>query len=395
MTLTRAVLPALVVLASLTAACVLAMQPMLDHAAAPGWTEGRSADGGALAVRGGLALLELSGMPDRRGRQAAALVGRQAGDLLAVMRFNPRPAIAARGTRLPADLAAMREADRAEIAAFAAASGMPERDLVLANATIETMCSAVVHQPSAKVARNMDFFPPGPLGQATVVQIVREPGRHTYASVGWPAMFGVISGMNDTGLTACILLNWRGEEPPPGEPLPLRVRAILQDCADVESGLAALGAAPVGSRHYVLLADAHRTAIGWWTPTGMQVDRPAADGWLVASNWIRENGAPRPDDLRGSCLLRLCAAQTTTPDDRWFRRILSASYMPMLNAQAMVFDPRRRHLELALADGWIPAAKRGWFVCDLGPALDGADVATVEVTRLLPERPLRHYLLGE
>ncbi len=388
----RTVAAAILVVGSLAAAVVLAGLPMLAHAGAAAWRPGE-ADGARLSVHQGLGILELSGDPARRGRQMAALVGHQGGDLLAVMRFNPQAAMTDQA-RLAQVLAATRSADRAEIEAFAAATGLPADGVLLANATIETMCSAVAHIPSATVARNMDFFPPGPLGQATLVQIVREPGRRTYAAVGWPAMCGVISGMNDAGLSANILLNWKGEEPPPSEPLAFRVRAILQDCTDVASGLAALGAALVGSRHFVLLADAHGAAVAWWTPDGLQIDHPR-DGWLVASNWIREGGVPRGDDRRGGCLMAACRAlDGTVPDPAWFRRVLTASYMPMLNAQAMVFDHRNRRLELALARGLRPAALQPWRRIELGPLLEGGSGATAEVTGLPAATPMPHYLRG-
>lgn len=388
----RAAGAAILVLGSLAAATVLAGLPLLAHAGAAAWRPGEAL-GGRLSVQAGLAILELSGDPVQRGRQMAALVGDQGGDLLAVMRLNPRPVLSDQA-RLRQVLAATRPGDRAELYAFAAAAGLPGDGILLANATIETMCSAVAHVPSATVARNMDFFPPGPLGQATVLQVVREPGRHAYAAIGWPAMCGVISGINDAGLSACILLNWKGAEPPPGEPLAFRVRAILQDCGDVAAGLAALRAAPVGSRHYVLLADAHDAAIAWWGPDGVQVDRPR-DGWLVASNWIRADGTPRGDDRRGGCLLAACAALgPATPDETWFRRVVSASYMPMLNAQAMVFDLRRRRLDLAVADGLRPAATGPWRRIELGPLLDGGSGAAARVERLPAETPMRHYLSG-
>lgn len=385
----RAAAAAALLLATLAGAGALAGMPLLAHAGLARWQPGEAA-GGRLAVRGGLGVLELSGTPAERGRQMAALVGRQGADLLAVMRLNPKAALADR-ERLRRALAATRPGDRAEIAAFAAAAGLPADDLLLANATIETMCSAVAHLPSATVARNMDFFPPGELGRATLLQIVREPGRRTYAAVGWPAMCGVISGMNDAGLSACILLNWKGEDPPPGEPLAFRVRAILQDCGDVAAGLAALAAAPVGSRHYVLLADRGDAAIAWWTPDGLRIDRPR-DGWLVASNWIRAGGEPRADDRRGRCLADACAALgAEAPDGRWFRRVLSASYMPLLNAQAMVLRHRERRLELALASGLRPAATGPWQRVELGPLLDGASADAAAVEPLPAEAPMPHY----
>jgi hypothetical protein len=371
----------------------LACGPLMTHAGAAAWRPG-TALGGRLAVVDGLALLELSGPPELRGRQAAALVGHQGADLLAVMRWNPREPLANQPRRA-AVLAATRAGDRAEIDAFAAATGLDAEAVLRANATIETLCSAVVHLPSARVARNMDFMPAGPLGQATLVQVVREAGRHSYAAVGWPAMSGVISGLNDAGLSACILLNWKAGQPPPGEPLAFRVRAILQDCADVAAGLAAMAASPVGSRHYVLLADGRDAAVAWWAPDGLHVDRPGADGWLVASNGPRDGATPVAGDRRGDHLGRRCAALQAAPDPAWFRRVVSASYMPWLNAQAMVFDLRPRHLELAVAKGTRPAALRPWHVIELGPVLDGAPVDQAVVRRLPAERPMPHYVLGE
>lgn len=385
----KRLLAAALVLATLVIATGFAGMPMLAHARDVRWQPGEAL-GGRLAVVEGLALLELSGTPEQRGRQAAALVGRQGADLLAVMRWTPQEVVADKERRA-AVLGATRASDRAELDAFAAATGADRDALLRANATIETMCSAVAHVPSATVARNMDFFPADALGPATMAQVVREPGRRSYAAVGWPAMAGVISGINDAGLSACILLNWKGGDPAPGEPLAFRVRAILQDCADVEAGLAAMRAAPVGSRHYVLLVDARTAAVAWWAPDGPHVDRPSADGWLVASNWIRDGSGPRADDERGGSLVSACAALTAAPDATWFRRVLSASYMTGLNAQAMVLSSRDRRLELAVAEGLTPAALGGWHVVELGPLLDGAAVDTARVVRLPAETPMPHY----
>lgn len=392
---TAAVLAACLVAASLGAAAALAGHPLLHRAGHPAWRAAALPGGGMLALRGGLPVAEIVGSPAERGRQAAALYGRQAADLLAVMALNPRLAPASRGERLRADLAAVRPRDREEIAAFAAAAGLDAQRLLLANATIETMCSAVADTGTGLVARNMDFFPAGPLGKATVVQVVREPGRMAYAAITWPGMFGVISGMNEAGLSGCILLNWRGAEPPPGEPLALRLRAILQDCRDVPAAVAAMAAAPAGSRHYVLFADGRDAAVTWWTPQGLASDGPRGR-WLVASNWIRDGGGPRADDLRGGSLVRACAALgTAEPERAWFRRVLSSSYMPGLNAQAMVLDPRARRIELALAGTDAgPAALAAWCSLDLAPVLSGAPVSTLAVTALPAVSPMPHYLLG-
>lgn len=384
---------AILVLATVLGTLALAATPPLAHAGSPRWRDAEAA-GGRVALRGGLGLLELAGTAEERGRQHARLAGRQIADLLAVMRFNPAGTIHA--DRLAGCIAAIRPEDRAELAAIAAGTGIPERELLDANATIETMCSAVVRVPPGGppvIARNMDFFPPGPLGQATVLQVARAPGRHAYAAVTWPGMVGVISGLNDAGLTACILLNWHGAQVQPGEPLPLRVRQLLAGCADVDQAVAALGASPVGSRHYVLLADRRRAVLAWWTPDGLRLDLPR-DGWLVATNLERAGGRPVAGDARGACLLACTADAPADPDPAWFRSVVTAGYMPHLNAQAMVFRPAERRLELALAEGGRPAALQPWTSVDLGAILDGAPVTTAQPVALPPAAPRRHYRLG-
>ena len=172
------------------------------------------------------------------------------------------------------------------------------------------------------------------------------------------------------------------------------MRRLLAECGDVESAVRAHAAAGVGSAHYLLLCDARGAAVTWWDADGFHRIVPR-DGWLVASNWVRQGGVPRDDDLRGGCLVRQVAALgATVPERSWFRRVLSASYMPMLNAQAMVLDHRRRHLELARADAG-PAALEPWLDLDLGALLAAETVNPEAVVPLPAERPMRHYLLGE
>src|SRR5690606_20436751 len=124
---------------------------------------------------------------------------------------------------------AIRPQHRAEIAATAAASGLAEAKLATAHLVIECMCSAIAVLPDQdrplRVARNMDFFPADLLGAQTLVQVWRpDDGRRAVASIGWPGFSGVISGMSDAGLSACILLNFAGAGMPPAEPLPLVAR---------------------------------------------------------------------------------------------------------------------------------------------------------------------------
>lgn len=357
--------------ATLALAVGVAAAPLAQRAAAPRWAPGQAGEAGRLRLTDGLPILELQGDAEARGRAAAALTGAQAAELFSVMRWNPRLALADAG-RLASPIAAE---DRAEIAAFAAAAGLDPGRLLAANAILETLCTAAVHVPSALVARNMDFFPPLILARHTVIQVVRAPGRLAYAAVGWPGMVGVISGMNEAGLAACVLLNWLGADPGDGEPLALRVRRLLQACRTVDEAWSHFAASPVGSEHFVLVADPRDAAVLWWTPQGPRRDDPGDDGWLFASNWPRAGARPRSDDRRGVALAEACLA-APRPEPAALRRALAAAYLRGLNAQAMIFDLAARRLELALAEPGRPAARaRTWRIVELAPLLEGRPAA--------------------
>ena len=74
--------------------------------------------------------------------------------------------------------------------------------------------------PLLRVARNMDFFPAKLLGPGTVLTVWRRPGVRTVIGVGWPGYAGIVSGMNDAGLSVCILLQHGA---------PAETNGILQD----------------------------------------------------------------------------------------------------------------------------------------------------------------------
>jgi hypothetical protein len=359
---------------------------LVTLAGQPTWTT--AGDGVArLTQCGTLPVLELSGTPAERGAQAARLVGGIANDLLRLMGLLPTGLLKRGQADFDASVDAIADSDRAQLDAFAQGTGLDPRRLAATNAMIEAMCSAVAHPPY--VARNMDFFPPGTLGAATLLVVEREPGRRTYASVSWPGMIGVISGMNDAGLSACILLNWKAAYPPPGEPLPFVARRLLQDCRDVASAAAAFATSDVGSRHYLLLADARSAAVVWRDREGFHRD-DLHDGWLFCDNLPRADGSSTGH--RAASLRDEAAALPGPPGTAWYRSVLTASYMPLDNAQAMVFDGATRRLELARATDGAAAALQPWLALDLGPLLDGAPAASLAIDPLPPAVPLRHYL---
>ncbi len=349
--------------------------------------------GGTVRVVGDLPLAEFTGDAETRGRAQGELLGKGTGHLLKIMGWTPRLLLGRHGTRFQANVAAISADDRAEITALAQAAGLPPSDLLEANALVDTQCSALIRGPTKEqplmVARNMDYYPAKILGPGTLVSIVRGAGPRTYASIGWPGSIGVVSGMNDRGLVACVLLNHDGPRLPAAEPLTLRLRRMLAEESDVAGAVRRFSAEPVGSSHYVLLADATTACVVWRGLDGIHRD-DLKDGWLAASNGPRVTGAPH--DARGQCLCDRAKGASAEVDAEWMRQSLTASYMTGINAQAMLFIPGRQELHLARGTGYRPAALRPALRLELAGVFAGAGLAGVKPEELPAPVKLSHYL---
>lgn len=353
------------------------------------------AEHGQLTISAGLPIAVVSGTPAEIGAAEGVLFRDRVKPLLSLMGMQPRLLLARGSQRFTTTVAAISADDRIRLTAVGAATGVAPATLIEANALVDAQCSAVVALPSTsqplRVARNMDFFPAKALGPGSVLEIVRLTGKRPYAAITWPGSAAVISGMNDAGLVACILLNHSGPDLPGGEPVGLRLASILQHDADVTSAVARFAASPVASSHYVLLADATTATLVWCETDGLHRDDPV-NGWLTATNGVRREH--QPHDARGFCL-RDCIASATHPDDAWMRQVLSASYMSAINAQAMVFTPATRSLDLAVGTGPHPAALAPWWHVSLAEVFADGDVTRLHVDQLPASTPLRHYTAGD
>ena len=351
---------------------------LLSHdAGAMEWSPG-SAGASSLTTTQGVPVLLLEGDAASTGEAMGRLTAEPLRRLIGAIRLGQT---FADGDRLARLRAAVPADTVAELTAAAQAAGVEPEALISANLVVDSHCSALAVPPMAgqplRVARNMDFFPAKLLGPGTVLTVWRRPGRHAVAAAGWPGYAGVVSGMNDTGLSACILLQHGAPAETDGVPLAFRVRQVLETCATVNEAANALATVPPASRHYVLLADATTSAVVWREGSRQRRDDLGA-AWLAAANGPRQEG--RPQDRRGRCLDGLgatCRATGTAPTDDWMRRSLTASYMKGINAQAMLLTPATRTLDLSTGTGWHPAATNLWHRYDLAAALEGRGPVTV------------------
>jgi len=349
-----------------------------------------------LVTLDGLALAELGGGAAQLGRQAGTLFGDRLPALLGLIRLRP---VLIAGL-LDGTVARLAEGipahHRRELSALAAATGIAERELVAANVLIDVCCTAVVAEPAAErplmVARNLDTFPPGVMGGQTVVSIVRPAGRQAFASIGWPGCVAVLSGMNASGLCGFLLINYAHQATRRGIPLAFALRLLLEECADVEEACARFRSLTPSCHHYLLFADARRSAIVWHDQAGCHRHH-AQDGVLVCSNGRRAAGSGLAEDDRGRLLRRLCAAAGSI-DEAWLRQLLSATYLQAISVHSMLMVPGERRLQLALGSATVPAAHAPWRELDLRAALAGAALSPaggLAVRALGASVPLPHY----
>ncbi len=100
---------------------------------------------------------------------------------------------------------------QAEIQALAKASGVDEQETMVAQCFLDlskmAACSTITLPASAapdhvaRFGRNLDFWSLNVADKYTTLFIIHpDAGRYAFASVGWPGMIGVLSGMNEHGL---------------------------------------------------------------------------------------------------------------------------------------------------------------------------------------------------
>ena len=105
------------------------------------------------------------------------------------------------------------------------------------------------------VGRNFDFDVDPWFDEDKVVEIVAPVGRIPFASVSWPGMSGVVTGMNAEGIWVSVNGGRAGAPDPAGVPVVFTARAVLEEARSLDEALAVIARdAPMAS-HILLLAD--------------------------------------------------------------------------------------------------------------------------------------------
>lgn len=112
------------------------------------------------------------------------------------------------------------------------------------------------------LARNFDFETNEIFDWDKAVYLVREPGRIPFASVGWPAYIGVVTGANREGVAMVVHGGRAGHPRVRGIPVAFSLREVLSLSSTVEEAVRRLQAQEVMVPHIVIVTDpSGRTAV--------------------------------------------------------------------------------------------------------------------------------------
>jgi hypothetical protein len=344
------------------------------------------ASGGELKLVEEVPVLILQGTPDQMGQQAAVLTGKTVQPLLAVpllMRLasgrNSPSAKVFRGMleRCPDD-------HRRELESFvqqAKMTGMGRNLLVRLNMLFDTYgalgCSSLIVEGSRSATkaplfgRNLDIAHRGVLNGYSLIVVYRPEGRHAFASVGFPGLFGVFSGMNERGLALAVHGVFVAPDGSPafnphGTPCGFVCREVLETCKTVSEAEKVLRSTKPVTSLNVVLCDRQRGAVAEITPRSFAL-RPAAHSICACTNHFRSIGAERGGVYCHRYNSLLGSWRRGTMGVAEIAAELHKVNQGSMTLQTMVFEPKP--LRLHVSTGSIPASARRLEQIDLSKLL--------------------------
>ena len=249
---------------------------------------------------------------------------------------------------------------RAEIAALAGGVGLDEREVMLGQCFLDlsaiTACSTVTLPAAAapdgvaRFGRNLDFPSFNVADKQSVVMIFRPQGRYAFASVAWPGMVGVLSGMNEHGLSLANMEVDRPRRVPVAMPYILLYRTVLERCKTVEEAVELLRSTPRQTANNLMLMDAAGDrAVVEITPESVTVRRAPETAALISTNHHRGTDL----DTGGRCrrydyLHDTSAAEFGKVSRAGVQEMLGEVAQGKMTLQSMVFEPANRAIYLAV-----------------------------------------------
>lgn len=146
-----------------------------------------------------------------------------------------------------------------------------------------------------------------------VVMVVRSDGRYPFASVGWPGLVGVVTGINARGIFVALNAARTDDPLEDGAPLPIVLRQVLEEADTLERAVEIIREAKLKSSGVVLVGDGvQRKAVVLEVAARDREDRRATRGEDEATVWATNHMLEEPfeGDLQND----------------WIRRYTSSAY---------------------------------------------------------------------
>jgi isopenicillin-N N-acyltransferase-like protein len=343
-----------------------------------------------VVVREGIPVVRLSGSHRDVGRQYGAIFREQI-RFLREEYFEPLPVAVLGRDAIRAWAEAVEayipEPYREEMRGMAETAGLTYEEVLQVNTCVDrlqsVMCSTIaVSGDAAKdgeviFGRNLDFPGRGVLHRTSVVVVFAPEGKTPVASVTWPGLLGVLSGINAEGVAgATMMIHRRESELRPGVPYMLMYREALHGAKRASDVFDAIAASRRTCPNNFMAVDASGAAEVTEFDADRAVRRAAEHGCLCSTNFFQsaelaDAGYP-VGKRRHESLERFVRARRGTIDVEAVRAALADVAVPwFLNVQSMIFLPRARALHLS-AGGALPAAKQPFIFLDADLLFGGA-----------------------
>jgi len=331
----------------------------------------RKTGGGSLEILHGVPVLRVKGTPGEIGWQYGTLLAPQIQEL-----YDRYLGIFA--GRHEHDLALAREMEPhiplrflEEIRAYGEASGLGyDRALIGACfldihkiAACSTFCVRDASSMTGEVmlGRNLDFPSLGIAHQSNMLVIVEAENRRPIVSVTWPGFLGLISGMNDVGLTFSMMLVYghTRSDHLKGVPFALHYRDVVERCETVKDAQREFEALQYSVGNNAMMADATRdAAVFELHPHSVGVIRnDSGFPVLRCTNHFRTGHRALSFALTAFSsyprMFKMWLAERESRREQrsWcaggIKHLLQEVAIPGISLQRMVFYPERRELEVA------------------------------------------------
>lgn len=267
-----------------------------------------------------------------------------------------------------------------------------ERDLLIAGNTFFDLkkvfaCSAIGIDKGRSatggplLARNLDYPSLGYVQHYSLVTVYRPTGKKAFASVGFPGVVGVLSGMNEDGLALGVLEVFETKDGESqfdvkGIPYALCLRRVLEEAATIDEAITVLGKLRRTTTINVAIADRSGVAVLEVSPKHIIKRHAEADVCVTTNHFRSPKLKPARLTNANRTLERFASLEEVrkgkervSPDD--LRKRLDAVNLGTLTLQTMVFEPATLRLHLSI--GRVPASAQPLERVDLADLLRGKE----------------------